>query len=114
MKKIKTFIIDLTKKNKLFRRIVRASVYGLKRIKYFFYQIRYRINDKQVIFEVFGGRNYTCSPKAIYERMLTMDEFKDYKFIWAFKDPSKHEIKQDPRTIVVKSNSNNFGNSCGY
>ena len=109
MKKIKTFIIDLTKKNKVFRRIVRFSVYTLKRIRYFLlYKLRYRIDNKLVIFEVFGGRNYTCSPKAIYEKMITMDEFKDYKFVWAFKDPSKHEIKEDPRTIIVKSNSKKY------
>ena len=29
------------------------------------------LDDKTVLFETFGGRSYACSPKAIYEKMLS-------------------------------------------
>ena len=65
------------------------------------------MDDKVIFFEAFGGRNYTCSPKAIYEKILTMKEFKDFKFVWAFVDPSKHDVLNDKRTIV-KTNSKDY------
>lgn len=42
-------------------------------------------NEKAVFFEAFGGRQYTCSPKAIYEAMITNPYFDDWTFYWSFK-----------------------------
>ena len=66
------------------------------------------MDDKVIFFEAFGGRNYTCSPKAIYEKILTMKEFKDFKFVWAFVDPSKHDVLNDKRLTIVKTNSKEY------
>ena len=66
------------------------------------------MDDKVIFFEAFGGRNYTCSPKAIYEKILTMKEFKDFKFVWAFVDPSKHDVLNDKRLTIVKTNSKDY------
>ena len=46
-----------------------------------------KVNDKQIIFSSFQGRLYSCSPKAIYEYMISNPQFDDYKFIWAFNKP---------------------------
>lgn len=108
MRKVKVFIINLSKKNKVFRSLVRKTNNFFKKIRYSYFKIRYKVDDKLVLFEAFGGRNYTCSPKAIYEKMLEMNEFKDYKFVWAFIDPSKHEIKPDKKLKVVKSESYDY------
>ena len=43
-------------------------------------------DEKTVVFNSFNGKTYGCSPKAVYEYMLTQDEFKDWTFIWAFKN----------------------------
>lgn len=67
------------------------------------------INEKQVIFSVFQGRSYACSPKAIYEYMISHNDFWDYTFIWAFNRPDdKKKYFHDNRTKIVKSNSEEF------
>lgn len=108
MKKIKAIIIDLTKKNVVFRKIVRSTRLFLKKLKYLKYKLNYKVDDKTIFFEVFAGRNYTCSPKAIYEKMIIMDEFKDYKFIWAFNEPSKHEVTKDKRLKIIKTKTSEY------
>lgn len=108
MKSIRTMAVDLSKKSptmrKLFRKIKRIK----ERISYQKYYLKYKVDDKTVFFETFNGRNYACSPKAIYEKMLEMKEFKDYKFIWAFIDLEQHEVKKDRRLLLVKQNSKDY------
>lgn len=112
MKKLRIVLINYAKKNSFFRKILRYGNLMFKKFKYFIYKLRYRVNDKVILFQAFGGRNYTCSPKAIYEKMLEMAEFKDFKFVWAFMDPKKHEVKLDDRLIIVKTKSKNFLKYC--
>ncbi len=47
-------------------------------------------DPKLVVFESFQGRSYSCSPKAIYQYMLSAPEFKDFSFIWVFRDLKAH------------------------
>ena len=108
MKKIRVFVVNLSKKNVLIRKFVRKSYILLKKLKYLRYKLFYKMDDKVIFFEAFGGRNYTCSPKAIYEKILTMKEFKDFKFVWAFVDPSKHDVLNDKRLTIVKTNSKDY------
>ncbi len=108
MKKIKIFLTNLAKKNVFLRKIFRNIKANNSKIKYFKYKTKYDVDDKMVFFEAFGGRNYTCSPKAIYEKMIQMKEFKDYKFIWAFENPEKHEVLKDKRLTIVVSKSKEY------
>lgn len=108
MKKIKKIIIDFCKKNVFFRKIVRCLRLEFNKLKYLKYKLKYKVKPRVVFFEVFDGRNYTCSPKSIYEKMLTMDEFKDFKFIWAFNDPDKHDVIKDDRLIIVKTKTKDY------
>lgn len=110
--KIEKSLINLAKKNVLVRGILRKSLIIKNKLQYECYKRKYEINDKTILFETFGGRNYSCSPKAIYEQMLQLKEFDDYKFIWAFIEPEKHEIKQDKRTKVVVSKSKEYYKYC--
>ena len=108
MKKIKTMIIDICKKNVVFRKMIRFFRLFFKKLNYLKYKLKYKIDDKTIFFEVYDGRNYTCSPKAIYEKMLTMKEFKDFKFVWAFNEPSKHDVMKDKRLVIVKTNTKDY------
>ena len=112
MKKVKAIFINIAKKNKLFRKVIRAINLCIKKLKYDIYKVKYKVDDKTILFEAFGGRNYTCSPKAIYEKMLEMDEFKDYKFVWSFMNPENHEVKNDKRLKIVKTNSVEYYRYC--
>ena len=105
-KEIKKIITDFSKKNIVFRKIVRKTLYIKRKLKYLKYYYKYKVDDKMIFFEAYDGRNYACSPKAIYEYMINDKKFKDYKFVWAFKHPNKYKF--DGNTIVVKSNSKKF------
>ena len=94
-RKIKARLEDFAKSNVFFRGMFRQILRSSTRLKYMSYQLRYKLDDKTVLFETFGGRSYACSPKAIYEKMLTMPEFKDYTFVWSFNDVEAHNIKKD-------------------
>ena len=48
------------------------------------------IKNKQIVFESFGGKSYSCSPRAIYEELQRVDP--SYTCVWAFNDPSSKEI----------------------
>lgn len=98
----------MAKKNVFFRKILRKTLRTKNYLKYSIYKIKYKTDDKCIFFECFGGRNYTCNPKFIYEQMITMKEFKDYTFVWAFTKPDEHKIKPCLRTVIVKHNSNEY------
>ncbi len=57
------------------------------------------IDQKSILFVSLSGRNYDDSPKALYEEICKRDFFKDWKLIWAFKEPENITI---PRGEIVK------------
>jgi CDP-glycerol glycerophosphotransferase len=64
------------------------------------------IQDNIVVFESYQGRQYACSPKAIYEHMLKHEEFDNFNFVWVFKNPDNYSfLLKNPRTVLVKYNS---------
>ena len=42
-----------------------------------------------VLFVSFMGSNFNDSPKAIYDYLKSHSDYKDYRCLWAFEDPSK-------------------------
>ena len=86
MKKLRVWAMNLSKKNKIFREIARKTMYIIKRTKYLITGLNKKTDDKIVVFSCFNGKSYTCSPKAIYEYMLSDEKYKDYQFVWFFKD----------------------------
>ena len=110
--KIKACLINIAKKSTLLRKLFRGLLLLKNKISYSKFKRKYDLDEKTVLFETFGGRNYSCSPKAIYEKMLTRSEFKDYNFIWAFKDIDSHNIKEDARTKCVLSGSKEYYKYC--
>ena len=106
---MKSKIIELGKNYHFIIKIARMCDFIIERCKYLIYYLTNKTDDKMVIFEVFGGRKYWDSPKAIYEFMIKSDDFKDYTFIWAFKDTTKYEfLKNNKNTILVKSGSMSY------
>ena len=45
------------------------------------------VKPKTIVFESFGGKNYSDSPKYIYEYMQKY--YPNYRYIWSFKNPDK-------------------------
>lgn len=61
-------------------------------------------DPKLVVFEAFQGRSYSCSPKAIYEYMLNCPQFKDYSYVWIFRDLNSHgKFPQNTRLVKFDS-----------
>lgn len=60
------------------------------------------IRKKTIFFMANMGKGYLCNPKYIYESVMADDRYKDYKLIWAFKEPDSIDKKHfDYRTILV-------------
>jgi len=109
---IKVKVIEYSKKNVLFRKIVRNLRYIKNSISYRKFYYTNKVNEKMILFEVFGGRNYSCSPKYIYEKMITMPEFKDYTFVWSFKDLKAHEVKKVDNLVIIEHQSKEYYKYC--
>ena len=114
MKSIKRFFKKVIKKilNKTyFLRSIYKKVKFLKnKTSYWIRYKRVKTDEHLVIFESFFTSKYACSPKAIYEYMSNNPEYKDYKYIWAFKKPkneSKYFEGKDNVTLV-KYNSKTY------
>jgi CDP-glycerol glycerophosphotransferase len=54
------------------------------------------LKEKTIVFESFLGKNYSDSPKYIYEYMLAHQ--MDYRYIWIFNKKNKH-IPGNPKQI---------------
>ncbi len=103
LRKIKICLFNFIKKHKLLRRIARLLALCLRRTYFKLLTAGCKTDSKTVVFACFQGLSYCDSPKAIYEYMLRDDAFKDYRFIWAFKEPEKYrELLKDERTTVLK------------
>lgn len=109
MKKIKKALINFGKKHHWFLKILRALKKLIQKVQYIYYYLTNRVDEKCIIFESFMGRQYSCSPKAIYLELLNNSKYNDYKFIWAFKKPSDFEfLTNNENTIVVKYGSKRY------
>ena len=106
-KRVKKSLIDLSKKNSVIRIFLRYLRYIKNKCKYIIYHFS-NINKNAIVFESFMGRSYSDNPRAIYEYLLNNDTYKNYKFIWAFKDIDKYKrcvVLNNKRTQIVKYGS---------
>ena len=105
----KSKIIDVSKNNVLLRKIIRKLMDIKRKTAMKIYTIGIKVDDKTIFFSSFQGREYACSPKAIYEYMISNDKYKDYKYIWSFKEPEKYSfLTKNKNTKVVKQRSKEF------
>ena len=108
-KELKKNITQIAKKNLMFRNIIRKMIYIYRLMMFKIRTIGIKVDEKVIIFGCFGGKSYTCSPKAIYEYMQTKPQFKDYKYIWAFREPEKYKyLEERPNTIVVRQGKKQY------
>ena len=107
--KFKKTVFDIAKKNKTFRIVFRTSRDKAYQAKMVLDDPFGKLDDKLVYFRTFSGRGYSDSPKAMYEYMLTAPEYRDFRFVWCFKEPEKYEylVRNDSsgRTSIVKFRS---------
>lgn len=106
---LKKNLTQIAKKNLMFRNIIRNASYYYQWITFKIRTIGLKVDDKLMIFGCYGGSAYACSPKAIYETMIKDEKFKDYTFIWCFKNIEKYqELQSNKNTILVKQGSKQY------
>lgn len=65
--------------------------------------------EKTVVFESFLGRQYGCSPKALFLEMVRNSAYAEYEKIWMFTCPDKYKsLEKYPKTKVVKYGSKDY------
>lgn len=104
---MKKIILNLVKKNKFLGDIIRNFYLLFTKIYYKVITCFIKTEKKTILFSSFNGRSYCDSPKAIYKYMLKDDKYKDYTFIWIFKDTKQHkDLLKNKNTIVVSTKKN--------
>ena len=63
------------------------------------------LRKNQVFFSAYEGKQFSCNPKIIFEKMCNDPEFSHFKFIWELNDSSKHSLIKQGNVKVVKHNS---------
>lgn len=106
---MKKNLVNLAKRNLLFRNVIRKVTYIYKLAVYKICKVGNKTDDKVIMFCSYAGKSYACSPKAIYEYMIKQDRYRDYKFIWAFKDVDKYKHMLDKNnTSIVKYDGRDY------
>ena len=106
VKRFKKTVFDIAKKNKTFRIVFRTSRDKAYQAKMVLDDPFGKLDDRLVYFRTFSGRGYSDSPKAMYEYMLKAPEYKDYRFVWCFKEPDAYSyLLKNERTSIVKFRS---------
>ena len=97
------------------RLLVRKRYWSREQHKYDELASGVEVDDKLVFFESFGGRSFSCSPRAIYLAMLQQERFADYRFVWCFKGSGRMEQAaegekdlQNDRTTIVQRGSEEY------
>lgn len=110
---IKKNAIKIAKKNDLFRKMSRKILLNSGMKSYEQIKANTKTDEKVILFSTFDGRSYGDSPKAIYEYMLSDKRFKDYTFIWSFREPRDFAfILDNPNTCIVSTGSKDYEKAC--
>ena len=83
------YVNELRKKTRLFKSILTNNKMK-ERAKYQLTDNENMVDPHTIIFESFGGKNYSDSPKYIYEYM--QQHYPQYKYIWVFSKPNNNII----------------------
>ena len=105
--KVYTSIVSLGKKNPHIMSVLRKGQFMADRTQYTMQYVLNGLDARLVLFEAYNGRQYACSPKAIYEEMLA--EGLDYHYVWVVKDLKQYAFLLDnPHTEIVKFGSRDY------
>ena len=97
MKKIKKRLINMVKYSSILYRIYRFFFQSFINILKLFIR---NIDDKLILFVVYGGKRYDDSPRFIYE-YLKKNKGNKYKYVWAFIDPDKFPEVPEEEKIKI-------------
>lgn len=106
---LKSKIEKIIKSNIFIRKVARKVFFWKENLKYKRITKKIEVDNQLILFASFNGRSYCDSPKALYQYMLNNEQYKDYRFIWAFKDKEAHKfLEENKNTTVIDINSKEF------
>ncbi len=83
------------------------------RLRYYYCRCTTTISDNMILFEAFGGRRYADSVRAVYEELLSDEQYRSFYFVWAFSEPEKHKyLLSNHHTILVRKGSRDYLHYC--
>ena len=65
----------------------RETVTAIRRMRYRRLERACPVEPRSVLFKSYSGRSYSCSPRALYEQMLSDRRFDDFQMCWVFREP---------------------------
>ena len=105
----KTGFQQLLESHPALRRPVHAGVTAVRRGRYALRKAAAPLSEHSILFCAYQGRSYSCSPKAIYEYLLTDPKFRDYTFTWVLKDPARYPFLLENRnTFLVRPGTRDY------
>lgn len=95
---------DIVKKIPFLRKILKKLYLNNRSADYEKISNKCTTDSKLVVFESYQGRSYSCSPKAIYQYMLSCPKFSGYSYVWVFRDINAHgSFPQNTRLVKFDS-----------
>ncbi len=102
MGKAKRFLLKLINLTPGIKDITARWYQWMKRCQYLKQKRKIKTEDNLVVFESFLGRQYGCSPKALFVAMTEDPQYADYQKVWMFQEPEQYRfLEQYPNTKVV-------------
>lgn len=75
-------------KNKIKNSTLLGRMYGGLQVSFIkFLQLFVRVDDKQIMFMAYSGRQFSDSPREAFELLQADPAYADFTFVWAFNDP---------------------------
>ena len=109
MSVLKRIALGMSKRSIVLRRIIRDLANSFRNLKFKINTLGKKVDNNVLIFCSFNGKSYSCSPKAIYEYIVSEPKYSTYKFVWSFREPEKYKfLEKNKNTIVVKHNSKKY------
>lgn len=63
------------------------------------------IDEKKVFFSAYEGKQYSCNPRAIYEKMRKESDYSDFHFVWELNDEKNRPLVKGDRVSFVTHSS---------
>ena len=109
MKKIKTKIKKFFQSSYFLRNLFNKLQVWKQKQYYKKYCIPLPIDENLIVFESFLGKQYACSPKAIYEAIKNDPQYANYCFAWMFQSVNPNRMMLgDERTVIVRYGSKKY------
>lgn len=94
---MKNFIKNVVKNNRLIYTLYSKTLSIILN----FVGLFIKVNQKQALFVVYGGKRYDDSPRFIYEYIKKQPKYKDITCVWAFINPEKFEFISENEKVKI-------------